>query len=125
MKLLNVFASNVAWGKVTQLRMNPRMAYAILKYARLVASEYEIVEKSRIALIHELTNTKEGENVSITPGTTVHDDYVKRFSGILDVEAELNPSVLKLDDLLSAISEDQTNSLSALDIGALEPFFFA
>ena len=123
MKLLAIFAANQSWGKLTQLKMSPRMAYGILKYAKLLAAEYEIVEKARVGLIHELTHTGENEQASLEPGTPEHQEYVKRFSAILDVDSELKPSDLKFDDMLAQISDDQANVLSPQELGVLEPFF--
>jgi hypothetical protein len=123
MKLSNVVAANMVWRKILQLRVKPAMAYTLLKYSRLIEAEFAIVETTRVALIHELTNTKEGEEVTLQPGTDAYKAYVDRFSAILDVDSELKPSELKFDTLLSALADDQTNILSATDLGVLEPFF--
>ena len=122
MKLLNVYASNAVWGKLIQCKMQPKMAYAILKYVQLVEAEHLIIEKTRVALIHELTNTKEGESAEVKPGTEAHLAYVKRFGDMLNVESDLQQSALKFDDLISG-PQDQGNVLSAQEIGLLEPFF--
>lgn len=123
MKLANIYGAYGAWGKLAQLKMNPKTAYTILKYLRRVASEYEIVEKTRVALIHELTNTKDGEDASIAPNTSTFNSYMARFNEILDVEPDLKPCEVKLDDLIAAISSDQSNVLTTADIAALESFF--
>lgn len=123
MKLSNVVAANAVWRKLLQWRVKPALAYALLKYSRLLEAEFGIVETTRVALIRELTHTKDGEEVTLQPDTTEFKEYVKRFSAILDVDSELKPSELKFDALLSALADDQTNILSAVDLGVLEPFF--
>lgn len=123
MKLAQVFPAVVTWQKLTQLKMTPKLAYTLMKYAKLVAVEYEIIEKTRVTLIHELTNTKEDEQAEIKPGTQVFDEYVQRFGSILDVEAALKPCEVKMDDLVAALSIDATNEMTTQDIAILEPFF--
>ena len=125
MKLANIFPSTNAWQKLCGMKMNPRFAYSILKYAKLVSSEFAIVEQSRTGLIHELTNTKDGENAEIKPGTSEFDDYVKRFNEILNVESELKVCDIKFDSLISELSSGSGNELSASELSILEPFFTA
>jgi hypothetical protein len=124
MKLLQVYAANGAWGKLTQLKLPAKLAYQLMKYAKLVADEYTFVETTRVELIHQLTNTKAGENAEIAVGTQAHEDYVKQFGAMLDVESDLKPSELKLEDVVDKL-DSQGNSLTAQDIGMLEPFFTA
>ena len=122
MKLLQVYGANGAWGKLTQLKLPAKLAYQLMKYARKVADEYGVVEQARVGLIRELTNTKDGEQAEISVGTQAHEDYVKRFGAMLDVESDLKPSELKLDDLVEKL-DSQENLLTTSDIGVLEPFF--
>ena len=122
MKLLQVYASNSIWGKLTGMRLSPKMAYDVLKYAKLVFAEYDIVEKTRVALIHEITDTLDNESASIEPGTPSHTEYVERFGAMLDVESDLKPSAIKFDVLIADL-DTRGNSLTAQEIAALEPFF--
>ena len=123
MKLANVYAANAVIGKLAQMRMNPKTAYAVLKYARNVEAEMSVIEKTRVAIIREITNTKDGEEAKIEPNTPMFDEYVSEFGAVLDVDADLEPSELQFDDVLSAISADQSNALTIQEIGVLEPFF--
>ena len=123
MKLGEVFQSMQAWQALTTMKMSPAMAYSLLKYAKLVSAEYDIAEKQRVALIHELTNTVEGQDARIEPGTKESKDYVDLFSAILELECDLVPCWLKFEDVLEAINEEQASVLSARDLGLLEPFF--
>lgn len=123
MKLVSVFSANQAFGKLSQMRLSPKIAYAILKYVRKVAAEYEIIEKCRVDLIHELTNTNADESANIEPGTKEHSEYCERFSAILETESDLKVCDIKLDDVIESLSGDSINALTAQEIGALEPFF--
>ena len=122
MKLLQVYSSNAIWSKLTGMRLSPKMAYDVLKYAKLVFAEYDIVEKTRVALIHEITDTREGESASIEPGTPSHTEYVERFSATLDIESDLKPSALKFDALIADL-DARCNALTIQEIAALESFF--
>jgi hypothetical protein len=122
MKLLQVYSSNAIWGKLTGMKLSPKTAYDVLKFAKLVFAEYDIVEKTRVALIHELTKTSEGESASIEPGSADFTAYVERFSAMLAVESDLIKSPLKFDALIVDLDKNG-NSLTAQEIAALEPFF--
>ena len=60
-----IFQSIAAWQRLSGINMKPKLAYAILKYTKLVGDEHAVAEKQRIALIHELTNTSDGEDANI------------------------------------------------------------
>jgi hypothetical protein len=122
MKLLQVYSSNAIWGKLAGMRLSPKMAYDVLKYAKLVFAEYDIVEKTRVALIHEITDTLDNESASIEPDSADHAAYVERFGAMLDVESDLKPSVLKFDALIADL-DARCNALTIQEIAALEPFF--
>jgi len=122
MKLLQVYGANSVWGKLAGMRLSPKMAYDVLKFAKLVFAEYDIIEKTRVALIHELTDTVEGEAASLAPESPEFKAYVERFSSMLDVESDLKPSVLKFDALIADL-DTHGNSLTLQELGALEPFF--
>jgi len=123
MKLGDVFQAASSWQALTALKMAPAVAYKLLKYAKLVSAEHDIAERHRVLLIHELTKTKEGENANIQPGTPEFVDYVDLFGAILELECDLAPCSLKMDEVLAAISAEQVNVLSVRDLGTLEPFF--
>ena len=121
MKLGHIFQSIKTWQTLSSLKMHPQTAYQILKYSRLIAAEYEIAEKQRVALIREITGITEGD-ATIEPGTDQFTDYVTRFNEILATESDLPQYNGSLFDVLSALNKDQ-NVLSAQDLSQLEVFF--
>jgi hypothetical protein len=123
MKLLSIFMAFPVFGKISQLKMNPKTAYRILKYTRTLGQEYDIIEKQRVSIIHELTNTKDGENASIVPGTSEHELYISRFGSILDVESDIQTFGCSMDEFLDKISDDKASDLTAIEISSIEPFF--
>ena len=52
MKLGEVFGAMNSWRALAAVKMQPQMAYRVLKYVKLVSAEYEIIEKQRVALIY-------------------------------------------------------------------------
>lgn len=123
MKLGNVFNAMRSWGALASMKMNPQVAYKILKYLRLVSAESDIIEKQRIALVHEITNTKEGEAVQIKPDTDEFREYIARFNEVLFTESDLKPCDLYFNEVMEALNNDQNEVLSIQDMLLLEPFF--
>jgi len=123
MKLGDVFQATSAWNNLGTMKMRPRMAYLVLKYIQALSAEQEVIEKQRVALIHELTNTKEGENAKIEPGTLEFRQYAERFNDILATQCDVQPFEYSLDQVVEGLDEDEGNSLSAQDLAFLEPFF--
>ena len=123
MKLSNVFAAKETITRLAQLKMAPKVAYRVLKFARKFDAEYAIVEKQRSALIAEISGTKEGEEAKIERGTPEFAEFVKQFGAILDVESDLAVCPLTLDALLDALEEADGNTMSVQDIAMLESFF--
>jgi len=123
MRLSEVFQSMNSWQVLTALKMTPKMAYKLLKYVKLVSVEYDIADKQRVQLIHELTGTQPGMSANIEPGTPEHEEYARRFTEILNTECALMPSGLTLESVLDAVAKEQGNVLSARDLVVLEPFF--
>jgi len=123
MQLGHIFNSIQSWQILSNLKMHPQTAYQVLKYFKLIAAEYEIAEKQRVALVHEITGTKDGENASIEPGTEQFIEYITRFNEILATESDLPQYNGTLDDIIAVIGKDQDNSLSVQDLSKLEVFF--
>ena len=122
MLLGQIFQSVEAWRKLAGINMKPKLAYKVLKYTKKVSAEYEIAEKQRVALIHEITCTKEGEEVKIEPGTPGIAVYVEKFNEVMLTESTLDKIDLALGDVVDAVDEkDETLSMS--DLALLEPFF--
>lgn len=122
MLLGQIFQSIESWRKLSSLCITPKTAYKILKYTKLVGAEHEIAEKQRVALIHEITGTKDGEDAKIEPESSEFVEYVKRFNEIMLQEVDLPKIDLKMDDIIEAIP-DNNDTLTVSDFAMLEPFF--
>jgi len=122
MLLGQVFQSIVAWQKLSAIPLKPKIAYAILKYTRKVTDEHALAEKQRVALIHEITGTKDGEEAKIEPNTPEFSEYVTRFNEIMATESDLEQIDMDLEDVVNAL-DDKDEALSVSDLAMLEPFF--
>ncbi len=118
----DVFQSMEAWQKFSGIRMKPKVAYKVLKYAKLVLAEREIIESQRVALIHEITNTEAGSEVKIEPGTNEFKAYVNGMNEVLSVESSIKPLDLDFSEVIDALDE-KDESVTVSDLSALEPFF--
>ena len=123
MTLAVMFSSREAWARLAALRMPPHTAYRVLKYAKLVQAEYDVIEQQRGKLIREAAGAKEGEDVSLKSGTPEYAAFVSEFVAMLETDSDLKPCDMKLAALLDVLGKDQGNTLSAQDLGQLEPFF--
>ena len=122
MLLGQIFRSLNAWIKISAVNMKPKIAYRVLKYTKKVSAEYEIAEKQRVALIHEITGTKEGEEAKIEPDSPEIDVYIEKFNEIMQTESSLSSIDLELEDVVDAVDE-KDETLSVSDLALLEPFF--
>ena len=122
MLLGQVFQSIAAWNKLSSVNMKPKLAYKLLKYMALVSAEHAIAEKQRVALIHEITNTKEGEDAKIEPDTPEHREYVSRFNEVILTESTLEQLQMDFEEVVNAVDE-KDESLTVSDLAMLEPFF--
>jgi len=123
MKLANVFAAREAWDCVAQLKMRPSVAYKVLKYVRLVGAEFTIVEQQRTSMIYEITGEEPGKPVTIQPQTPEFAEYARRFGEVLETDSDLSQIDMTLEALVGSIDENNANSLTALQLSTLEPFF--
>ncbi len=121
MKLGDIYGGFPVLGKIAQIKMNPKRSYLILKYFRILGQEYEMIEKQRVALIHEITRTNDGEEASVKSGSPEFASYVEKFSAVLEVESDIAICALTMDALLEEISD----GLTMQEVGALEPLFTA
>ena len=122
MLLGQLFQSVAAWQKLSGIPLKPKVAYKILKYTKFVSAEYEIANKQRVALIHEVTKTKEGEEAKIEPGSVQFTEYAERFNEIMATEIKFEQIKLKLEDVVELL-DDKPDALSVSDLALLEPFF--
>ena len=123
MTLAVMFSSREAWARLAALRMPPHTAYRVLKYAKLVQAEYDVIEQQRGKLIREAAGVKDGEDVTLKPDTPEYAVFVSEFMAMLETDSDLKPFDMKLAALLDVLGKDQGNTLSAQDLGQLEPFF--
>ncbi len=122
MLLGTIFQSVTAWQKLSAIPLKPKVAYKILKYTKYVLAEYEIAEKQRVSLIHEVTDTKDGEDAKIEPGSDKFVEYATKFSEIMATEIKFEQIKLKLEDVVELL-DDKPDALSVSDLALLEPFF--
>ena len=122
MKLGQIFQSIESWRKLSAVNLKPKIAYAILKYTKLVGDEHAIAEKQRVTLIHEITDTKDGEDAKIEPGSPEFVEYVTKLNEIMAQESELKPIDLELEEVVNAL-DGKDDVLSITDLAMLEPFF--
>ena len=122
MLLGQIFQSVSAWQKLSAIPLKPKVAYKVLKYTRYVSREHEIAEKQRVALIHEVTGTKEGEDAKIEPGSPEFVTYAEKFNEIMATEVKFEQIKLKLEDVVELLDE-KPDALSVSDLALLEPFF--
>ena len=123
MKCGEVFQSVKSWQKLAGINMRPKLAYEILKYTKAVGVEYEVIEKQRVALVHEITNTKLGEDAKIEPESEEFRKYIAGLNEILDVESDLDKLDVEFSDVIDAVDE-KSEVLTVSDLAALEPFFY-
>jgi hypothetical protein len=124
MILGQVFQSAASWQKLSGINMKPKIAYAILKYSKLVGVEHGIIEEMRVALIRKITGTEEGKEARIEPNTLELAAYVEEFNKVLVAESSLKPLDMIFEDVVNAV-DDGDESLTVSDLAMLEPFFLS
>ena len=122
MLLGEVFQSIQAWQKLSNINMKPKLALKILRYTKLMSAEHEHAEKLRVALIHELTNTEDGQDAKIEPNTPEFEAYVTRFNEIMQSESDLKQLDVGFEEVVNAVDE-KDETLAVSDLAMLEPFF--
>ena len=105
MKLLDVFAGYGALVSLSKCKVPPKMAFALSKYLRLVQAEYDLIEKQRVALLHEATGTRDGEDTSVQYGTPQYIEYAEKFGPLLDSGSDLVICSLNLSDVMDCTSD--------------------
>ncbi len=123
MLLGQIYNSTEAWRKLSSVSMHPMTAYKVLKYTKLVEAEWAVADKQRVGLIHEITETKDGQDAKIEPGTPEFTTYVERLNEVMVVESTLKLiKGVSLEDVLKAVG-DKDDVLTVSDLALLEPFF--
>jgi len=122
MKLGQIFQSIESWRKLSAINLRPKIAYAVLKYTKLVGAEHEIAEKQRVMLVREVTKTVDGEDAKIEPNTPEFVEYLTKLNEVMSQESSLPKIRLSLDEVVDAL-DGKDNVLSVADLAMLEPFF--
>ena len=123
MRLGEIFQAMESWRALAAVKMQPQMAYKVLKYTKLVTAEWEIAEKQRVALIYEITGTQEGQPAKIEPGSPELAEYAERLNEVLMAESDLVQFKGSLDDVMAVVRDDESNLISVSDLATLEGFF--
>lgn len=123
MKLADVYQAGEAWAQLSTLKIPPMTAYRLMKYAKTVGAEGDLIEQQRVKLIREAAGVTEGE-VRLEPGTDQHKQFVEEFNTFLLGDSDLKAMDMSLDSLVSLLAKDG-NMLSVQHLANLEPFFEA
>lgn len=124
MKLGQVFQALNVWQIVATMKLrNPKVAYRVLKYLKRVQEEFATAEQQRVAIIRDITGTKDGEDAMIEPDTSQFREYLARFEKVLSLDCDLEKIDMEIDDLLDAAEGGYDNALSPADLAVIEPFF--
>ena len=122
MLLGQVFQSIASWQKLSGVNLKAKLAYKLLKYTTLVSAEHAIADKQRVALIHEITGTKEGEDAKIEPDSPEIREYAGKFNEIMLTESTLEQLDMDFEEVINAVDE-KDESLTVSDLAMLQPFF--
>lgn len=124
MKINTVYNGLPAWQALAQMKKTPQTAYKLMKYYKKVCEVCDIVQEERNAYIKEFSNTKEGEPEGIRPGSENFTKFYEKLNIYLEGDSGLKPyTVLSMDELVSVLDMDKENTISDVQLMALEPFF--
>lgn len=121
MKLFEIIQAADAWAQLSTLKIPPMTAYRLMKYAKTVAAEAELIEQQRIKILRDVTGVVQGE-IRLEPGTEKFREFVDEFNPYLQGESDLKPMDMTLSGLVDLLSKDG-NALSVQHLANLEPFF--
>lgn len=122
MNLGQVYQSINSWKRFAEVNMRPKVAFAILKYSKVVTAEFDLIESKRRALVYEVTEAESGTDVRLERGTLELEEFVQKFNELLVVESDIKQIDMNLSDAVGAIDE-KDESLTVSDLALLEPFF--
>ncbi len=123
MKCFVVFQSIASWQKLSGISMKPRYALRILRYTKLVSAEYDNIERLRVSLARRIAGAAEGSAIKIEPNTPEAKEFAERFNEILNVDVDLVPLRMSLDEIVNNL-DGKEDSLTVADLAVLEPFFY-
>jgi hypothetical protein len=126
MKLLAIWNARDAFGRLSQLRKPPKLAYHLMKYERKFMVEYGHCEAQKNKCVYEAAGVEFGApGVTLQPDTPEHMAFVLKFTEFLEQEAGLEPVGVDMDALIDGLDAEKGNVLCEGDIEVLEPFFQA
>lgn len=117
-----IYQSINAWEKLAAINMKPKVAFVILRYSKLVRSEFELVNTKREELIREIADVEKEQDVKLEPGTPELATFIEKFNEMLQCSSPLCQIDMKLEDAIEAVDE-KDETLTVQDLAFLEPFF--
>jgi len=112
-----------AWRRLVALRMKPKAAYEVAKYAKMIGEECDLVTQQRDALIRDLTGTKPGEPARIEEGTEMYAEFQRQNAEIMVTECDVALAPMRLAEVLDSLIESDATALTPQDLLALDMFF--
>lgn len=125
MKLLAIWNGRFALARLSALKMPPRLAYKLLKYAQKFAAELEACDKQREKYVYEVAGAEPPAIVKLEDGTPEFEVFRAKFNEFLQGESELGWSGMTMDEVIDALGSETGNVISEKDLELLEPFFTA
>ncbi len=122
MLLGQVYQSLPSWKKLASINLRPKLAYRLMKYAKLVEAEHEIAEGQRVLIIRRITEVAKGADASIGANTPEMEEYAREFNEVLATEINLTPADISFGEVIEALDE-KDEVLTVSDLAILEPFF--
>ncbi len=110
------------WRKLSGIPMSPAIALKILRYTKIVANDYEIIEKLRVSTIREIAGVGEEENAEIPKDSPKYQECIERINAIMGSASTLSQINLSLEVVVVAL-EGHDVALTVSDLAVLEPFF--
>lgn len=123
MKLAEIWNSARAWGVLSKLKKNPKLAYRLLKYEKKVNAELKVCNKQRETLVYEAAGVEPPAIVDLGSDTPEYKAFMVKFQEFMQSESDLEWAGISMDDLIEALGAETANVLSENDIELLEPFF--
>jgi hypothetical protein len=114
MKLSSLANAYPAIETLATKELPAKLAYQLLKYAKRIAAECDVIEKRRVAIIHEITETEPGAEVRIEVGTDDFAEYAQRLSEFLSQDSDLEESDIMLSDIVDSLKDDETLTVQEL-----------
>jgi hypothetical protein len=121
MKLSSLLNASPAIEKLATKELPAKLAYQLLKYALRIAAECDVIEKRRVAIVHEITGTEPGTEARIEAGTEDFGEYARRFSEFLSQDSDLEKSDIMLSSIVEALGDSAV--LTVQDLASLEKLF--